>query len=159
MIRRAEDKDIPQVLHLLEQVNRVHHEIRPDLFRLATKYTGDELRRIFTDDDAPVFVYEENGQVCGYIFTVLLDHSRNHMLTPIKELYIDDLCVDEAARGRGVATALYRHVLDFAKRAGCHNVTLNVWSGNDGALAFYQKMGMQPQKTKLETVIGGENHS
>ncbi len=94
MIRRAEDRDIPQVLCLLEQVNRVHHDIRPDLFRLTTKYTEEELRRIFTDDEAPVFVYDENGQVRGYIFTVLLDHSRNHMLTPIRELYIDDLCVD-----------------------------------------------------------------
>lgn len=154
MIRRAEDRDIPQVLCLLEQVNRVHHGIRPDLFRLTTKYTGEELRRIFADDEAPVFVYDENGQVRGYIFTVLLDHSPNHMLTPIKELYIDDLCVDETARGKGVATALYRHVLDFAKANGCYNVTLNVWTGNDGALAFYQKMGMQPQKTKLEAIVG-----
>lgn len=154
MIRRAEDRDIPQVLCLLEQVNRVHHDIRPDLFRLTTKYTGEELRRIFADDEAPVFVYDENGQVRGYIFTVLLDHSHNHMLTPIKELYIDDLCVDETARGKGVATALYRHVLDFAKANGCYNVTLNVWTGNDGALAFYQKMGMQPQKTKLEAIVG-----
>lgn len=154
MIRRAEDRDIPQVLCLLEQVNRVHHDIRPDLFRLTTKYTGEELRRIFADDEAPVFVYDENGQVSGYIFTVLLDHSHNHMLTPIKELYIDDLCVDETARGKGVATALYRHVLDFAKANGCYNVTLNVWTGNDGALAFYQKMGMQPQKTKLEAIVG-----
>lgn len=154
MIRRAEDRDIPQVLCLLEQVNRVHHDIRPDLFRLTTKYTGEELRRIFADDEAPVFVYDENGQVRGYIFTVLLDHSHNHMLTPIKELYIDDLCVDETARGKGVATALYRHVLDFAKANGCYNVTLNVWTGNDGALAFYQKMGMQPQKTKLEAILG-----
>lgn len=154
MIRRAEDRDIPQVLCLLEQVNRVHHDIRPDLFRLTTKYTEEELRRIFTDDEAPVFVYDENGQVRGYIFTVLLDHSRNHMLTPIRELYIDDLCVDETARGKGVATALYRHVLDFAKANGCYNVTLNVWAGNDGALAFYQKMGMQPQKTKLEAIVG-----
>lgn len=154
MIRRAEDRDIPQVLCLLEQVNRVHHDIRPDLFRLTTKYTEEELRRIFADDEAPVFVYDENGQVRGYIFTVLLDHSHNHMLTPIKELYIDDLCVDETARGKGVATALYRHVLDFAKANGCYNVTLNVWTGNDGALAFYQKMGMQPQKTKLEAIVG-----
>ena len=99
-------------------------------------------------------MYDENGQVRGYIFTVLLDHSRNHMLTPIRELYIDDLCVDASARGKGIATKLYRHVADFAKANGCYNVTLNVWAGNDGALAFYQKMGMQPQKTKLEAIVG-----
>ena len=62
--------------------------------------------------------------------------------------------VDPAARGKGIATKLYRHVADFAKANGCYNVTLNVWAGNDGALAFYQKMGMQPQKTKLEAIVG-----
>ena len=152
-IRRAENRDAAQVLHLLEQVNAVHHDIRPDLFNLATKYTGEELQEIFADDSKPVFVYDDGEKVLGYIFTMLLDHSGDNMLVPVKELYIDDLCVDEAARGQKIATRLYEHVLDFAREAGCHNVTLNVWEGNEGAMAFYRKMGMGVQKTKLETVL------
>ena len=152
-IRRAENRDAAQVLHLLEQVNAVHHDIRPDLFNLATKYTGEELQEIFADNSKPVFVYDDGEKVLGYIFTMLLDHSGDNMLVPVKELYIDDLCVDEAARGQKIATRLYEHVLDFAREAGCHNVTLNVWEGNNGAMAFYRKMGMGVQKTKLETII------
>ena len=152
-IRRAENKDAAQVLHLLEQVNAVHHDIRPDLFNLATKYTGEELQKIFADSSKPVFVYDDGERVLGYIFTVLIDHSGDNMLVPVKELYIDDLCVDEAARGQMIATRLYEHVLDFARESGCHNVTLNVWEGNEGAMAFYRKMGMGVQKTKLETII------
>ena len=152
-IRRAESRDAAQVLHLLEQVNAVHHDIRPDLFNLATKYTGEELQEIFADNSKPVFVYDDGEKVLGYIFTMLLDHSGDNMLVPVKELYIDDLCVDEAARGQKIATRLYEHVLDFAREAGCHNVTLNVWEGNEGAMAFYRKMGMGVQKTKLETVL------
>ena len=152
-IRRAENRDTAQVLHLLEQVNAVHHDIRPDLFNLATKYTGEELQEIFADNSKPVFVYDDGEKVLGYIFTMLLDHSGDNMLVPVKELYIDDLCVDEAARGQKIATRLYEHVLDFAREAGCHNVTLNVWEGNEGAMAFYRKMGMGVQKTKLETVL------
>ena len=152
-IRRAENRDAAQVLHLLEQVNAVHHDIRPDLFNLATKYTGEELQKIFADNSKPVFVCDDGERVLGYIFTMLLDHSGDNMLVPVKELYIDDLCVDEAARGQKIATRLYEHVLDFAREAGCHNVTLNVWEGNEGAMAFYRKMGMGVQKTKLETVL------
>ena len=152
-IRRAEKKDIAQVLRLLEQVNAVHHHIRPDLFKLATKYTDEKLQRIFDDNSKPVFVYDDGERVLGYIFTVLLDHGGDNMLVPIKELYIDDLCVDEAARGQGIATKLYEHALNFARESGCHNVTLNVWEGNGGALAFYRKMGMGVQKTKLETIL------
>ena len=153
IIRRAENRDAAQVLHLLKQVNLVHHNIRPDLFNLATKYTAADLQIIFADDSTPVFVYEQDGSILGYIFTCIIDHGGDNMLVPIKELYVDDLCVDEAARGQGIATKLYRHTLSFAKQIGCHNVTLNVWEGNDGALAFYRAMGMKAQKTKLETVL------
>ena len=152
-IRRAENRDAAQVLHLLEQVNAVHHDIRPDLFNLATKYTGEELQKIFADSSKPVFVYDDGERVLGYIFTVLIDHSGDNMLVPIKEMYIDDLCVNEAARGKGVATELYKHAVAYARETGCHNVTLNVWEGNNAALAFYEKMGMKPQKTKLETIL------
>ena len=66
-----------------------------------------------------------------------------------RELYIDDLCVDEAARGGGVATALFRYVTDTAKADGAAFITLNVWQGNS-ALKFYEKMGMKPRKTTLD---------
>ena len=39
MIRRAEERDIPRLLELLKQVNEVHYKIRPDLFKLETKYS------------------------------------------------------------------------------------------------------------------------
>lgn len=153
MIRIANEKDTTAVLRLLEQVNRVHHDLRPDLFNLATKYTAAELEAIFADENTRVFVCEENGNVLGYVFTVLIDHQGDNMLVPVKELYIDDLCVDEAARGKGVATKLFAYARQYAREKGCYHITLNVWEGNDSALAFYRKMGMTPQKTKLEIIV------
>lgn len=153
MIRIANEKDTTAVLRLLEQVNRVHHDLRPDLFNLATKYIAAELEAIFADENTRVFVCEENGSVLGYVFTVLIDHQDDNMLVPVKELYIDDLCVDEAARGKGVATKLFAYVRQYAREKGCYHITLNVWEGNDSALAFYRKMGMTPQKTKLEIIV------
>ena len=154
MIRIANEKDTAAVLRLLEQVNRVHHDLRPDLFNLATKYTAADLELLFADEDTRVFVCEENGSVLGYMFTFLIDHQYDdNMLVPVKELYIDDLCVDEAARGKGVATKLFAYVRQYAREKGCYHITLNVWEGNDSALAFYRKMGMTPQKTKLEIIV------
>ena len=71
----------------------------------------------------------------------------------MKTLYIDDLCVDEATRGRGVGRSLFDHVLAYAREAGCHDVTLNVWELNPGARAFYERMGMRPLKTCMETLL------
>ena len=132
-IRRADERDVAGLDALLSQVLEVHAAGRPDLFRTGTrKYTDDELRALLADDARPVFVAVEGGRVFGHAF---------------------DICVDEAARGHGVATALYRHVVAYARRLGCHNVTLNVWECNPGARAFYDAMGLVPQKTCLEQVL------
>ena len=152
-IRRARIGDTAAVMELLSQVNRVHYEGRPDLFKLGTKYTPQELADIFADDQRPVFVYESDGRVLGYAFCVLQQHIGSHLMTDIKTLYIDDLCVDEAARGSHIGTQLYEHVLSFAREKGCYNVTLNVWAFNESALAFYQKRGLKPQKIGMEKIL------
>ena len=132
----------------------MHHKIRPDLFKTnARKYTDDELRAVFGNPGTPVFVCEADGEVLGYAFCILQTHRNDNNLVDGETLYLDDLCVDEAARGRGIGTALYRYVLDYAKSIGCHNVTLNVWEGNDAALAFYRKCGMTVQKTGMERIL------
>ena len=68
-------------------------------------------------------------------------------------LYIDDLCVDENLRGNHVGTAIYEAVLEFARKNGCYNVTLNVWSCNESAMKFYQARGLSPQKVGMEVIL------
>ena len=152
-IRRAKPRDIPAVLRLLRQVNLVHHQGRPDLFRLATKYGAEDLSAIFSNDDAPVFVYDEDGVILGHAFCQIQTVQNDRLLCDRKTLYVDDICVDEAARGRGVGKALYTHVRDYARSLGCYNLTLNVWSCNPNALHFYERMGLVPQKVGMEQIL------
>ena len=153
-IRRAGAQDVAGVHELLSQVLEVHAAGRPDLFRTGTrKYTDDELLGIFANDETPVFVAVEGPEVLGHAFCVLEDHTAENNWQDVKTLYIDDICVSEKSRGRHVGTALYRHVIDYARGLGCHDVTLNVWSCNPGAQAFYQAMGMTPYKVGMEQVL------
>ena len=155
MIERANSGDIPRVLELLTQVNMVHHNGRPDLFRgPTTKYSAEELETLFRDSRRPVFVYRGGtGEILGYAFCVLNEVRGDRLLQDIRTLYIDDLCVDEKVRGQGVGRALYEYVLDYARREGCYNVTLNVWSLNGPAMKFYEKCGLRPQKVGMETIL------
>ena len=155
MIRQAQEKDIEGIIRLLEQVLKVHHKGRPDLFKgNATKYTRDELKEILKDPDRPVFVSEgEEGEVQGYAFCVVQMHPNDNILTDIKTLYIDDLCVDENLRGMHVGSSIYRYVLDYAKQNDFYNVTLNVWACNESARRFYENMGLKPQKYGMETIL------
>ncbi len=153
-IRRAGAQDVAGVHELLSQVLEVHAAGRPDLFRTGTrKYTDDELLGIFANDETPVFVAVEGPEVLGHAFCVLEDHTAENNWQDVKTLYIDDICVSEKSRGRHVGTALYRHVIDYARGLGCHDVTLNVWSCNPGAKAFYEAMGMTPYKVGMEQVL------
>ena len=131
MIRRAKEEDLPYLNKLLYQVHKVHHDVRPDLFKEGTKkYTDTELIALIHDDLKPIFVFETNNEILGYAFCVHIEHINDNNLTDIKTLYIDDLCVDENARGQHIGTKLYEYVLDYARKQGYYEVTLNVWADN-----------------------------
>ena len=154
-VRRAQQADIAAILHLLLQVDMVHHNSRPDLFKgPATKYTDIQLMMMLGDDEMPIFVCtDETGEVLGHAFCVHKQIIGDNVLTDVKTLYIDDICVDEGARRKGVGTALYNAVTAYAKSCGCYNVTLNVWAINPGAQAFYESLGMKPQKIVMEAIL------
>ena len=154
-IRRAKEQDMDGINDLLMQVCLVHHKGRPDLFKYgAKKYTDEQLRDLIRDDQRPIFTaVDENGKVLGYAFCVFQQHIDNNILTDIKTLYIDDLCVDENIRGQHIGKSLYEYVLNFAKEQQCYNVTLNVWSLNESAMKFYQACGLKPQKVGMETIL------
>ena len=154
LIRRADTADIHHILRLLKQVCNVHQDIRPDIFlRDGVKYTESDLTELLRDESRPVWCAVKDGRFLGYCFCQWEEYRNSSVCTDRRELYIDDLCVDEAARGQGVATALYRYVTAEAKAAGANFITLNVWTGNDSALRFYEKMGLTPRKTTLEMAL------
>ena len=153
-IRLACSRDIPGMIDLLQQVGEVHHNIRPDLFRSgAQKYDEGALEELLRDPLRPIFAAVEDDVLLGYCFCILQEVKDDPVLMDDRTLYIDDLCVDESLRGRHVGRALYDYARAYAKEAGCRSVTLNVWCGNDSAMAFYEKRGMKPRKIYMEEVL------
>ncbi|MBO6081477.1 MAG: GNAT family N-acetyltransferase [Bacteroidales bacterium] len=152
IIRKAEARDLGAVGRLLEDVLRIHNAGRPDLFRpTGKKYSDEALLAIFAEPQTPVFVYDLDGTVLGYAFCAFQRQEADNLM-PITTLYVDDICVDPAARGQGVGRALFDFVKAFAQEQGCHNITLHVWECNPGAKAFYEALGMVPQYTSMELI-------
>ena len=154
-IRRALISDMQGINKLLNQVLMVHHNGRPDLFKAnVKKYTDEELEEIIEDNNKPIFVaVDDNEEVLGYAFCVFQQYINNNILTDIKTLYIDDLCVDEEKRGMHIGKALYEYVVEYAKSENCYNITLNVWSCNESAIKFYEHCGFVPQKVGMEKIL------
>ena len=154
MIRRAKEFDIDGLIALLYQADAVHHGIRPDLFKGNTpKYDAVELAAIIEDDSKPIFVYVADEKILGHAFCQISQTKNHRLLQDVKTLYIDDICVDERARGNHIATALYEFVREYASSIGCYNLTLNVWEGNDAARKFYNRLGMKPKETQMELIL------
>ena len=155
MIRLAKEEDIPRLQELLGQILIVHHQVRPDIFKSEGSKFFAELEAVINDLNRPIFVYEdENGCILGHIFLIIQDISENNGPQKAhKSLFIDDLCVDKEARGQKIGEKLYQFALDYAKEQGCYNVTLHVWNDNAGALRFYERLGMRPRYTEMETIL------
>ena len=154
MIRFAKNTDIPQILELLKQVNKVHYDGRPDVFKLGTKYDQKELEEILCQKDKPILVWtDEFDVVQGYCFCIVLEQEETRLLQGNKTLYIDDLCVDENHRGKHIGKELFASAEKLAKDLDCYNLTLNVWSCNPTAMKFYESLGLLPQKTYLEKIL------
>ena len=154
-IRRAQIKDMERIDELLMQVAMVHHRGRPDLFKYGTrKYTDEQLKAIIGDDERPILAaVDEEDRLLGYAFCIFQQHIGDNILTDIKTLYIDDLCVDEKLRGQHIGSALYEAPKQYARAHGCYNLTLNVWSCNEAAMKFYESCGLKPQKVGMETIL------
>jgi len=154
-IRKAEEKDLDQVLALLSDLLELHAKLRPDIFIPGTtKYTREELLDIFANDETPVFLaVDENDEMMGYVFCVIQDPPFTTNMVQFKTLFIDDFGVVEKHRGRHIATKMFEFIKEEAKRRGCYDVTLNVWEGNDSARKFYEKMGMFVKETQMEIIL------
>ena len=153
-IRKAQVSDIPALQGLLQQILFVHHQARPDIFKAeGSKFSNEELEKILGQESTPIFVFEnEAGGILGHLFCSIKEPV-SPVLNPIKTLFIEDLCVNEKARGQKVGEQLYRFAEDYARKIDCYNLTLNVWNDNVGALRFYERLGLQPQETVMEKIL------
>lgn len=153
-IRFAEAKDVTGILTLLRQVGKVHHQGRPDLFRSgAQKYGASQVLAMLNSPKTPIFVAIQDDKVVGYGFCQVKVYDCDPVMTDRTELYIDDICVDEDCRGSGIGTAIYQEIVRYANMRRADSITLNVWCCNEKAMAFYEKLGMKPQKIGMEVKL------
>ena len=153
-VRKADESDAAALAALLVKVGKVHSDGRPDIYRSPlTKHDENSARKLICGKESTVFIAEDNGAAVGELICKIMTHPGDGVFRPRKWLYIDDLCVDESARGTGVAAALVKAAEDAAKQCGCSSVELNCWAFNTRAARFYEKCGYVPQKTEYEKLL------
>ena len=155
VIRYAKEEDIDKILELLSEVLEIHATLRPDVFISGTtKYNKEEIKEMLNNPNTPIFVADEDG-VKGYAFCVIKEVNNNNMHKS-KTLFIDDLCVEESSRAKGIGKKIYEYLNDYAKEINCDNITLNVWEANEEAISFYNKLGFNVRSMIMEKKVDYE---
>ena len=153
-IRFAMAQDVPGIIKLLQQMGSLHHEGRPDLFPgNAQKYGASQVMGMLGKQDAPVFVAVKENKVLGCCFCTIEHYHQQAVMRDHTTLRMDDICLSEEDRGQCVGNAIFDEILKYAKYRGCYNVTANVWSCNESAMALCESLGMKPQKVSMEAIL------
>jgi ribosomal protein S18 acetylase RimI-like enzyme len=155
-IRYAERSDEAAIVRLTEQVHRLHAEHRPDQYKPFDAEATAVYYRLSADDPAHIYLLaEENGEPVGYAHLLIRERSASAVMQAATIFLIEDICVAEGCRRKGIGKALLTEAERLAELKGAQSIELCVWAFNEEAAAFYQKAGFTAQRSILERPIGG----
>ena len=153
MIKEACLSDFDAMSDLENQVFHIHLNARPDMIKPKLPFNKDYFETCLSDEDIKIFVFEENGEILGYCITKKSGYNDHHLYRDMTILDINDMCVDEKARGKGIGRQLFDRAKDHAKEIGAVKIELSVWSFNINARQFYERLGMKERTIRMEIMI------
>jgi diamine N-acetyltransferase len=127
-IRKGTDEDLPNIYALIKEF--AHFQKTPE----KVKTTPDQMQK--EKAFFHCYVAEKDGEMIGFASYFFAYYSWTG-----KSLYLDDLYVSDAFRGKGVGSALLNAVINLAKEEGCKKMRWQVSNWNKPAIGFYRKMG------------------
>ena len=154
IIGSAKKEQAEQISRLLGYICEFHAKGRPDIFVPGSaKYDAESVCRLIDDPGVTVITAAEGGAVLGYLIAKVTFTGTDPHIKRMKTFYIDDLCVSPEHARTGVGTALFNEARRLAKEQGCDRIDLNVWSFNEGAIRFYEKMGLSVYRMHMEELL------
>jgi ribosomal protein S18 acetylase RimI-like enzyme len=141
-VRRARRDDWADVRDLLREADDLHAKLAPDYFRSAPRSDG-EWQHLLQEESGAVFVAEpsEVERPVAVLVARLYDTPDNPMMVPRRRLHIETVVVCCKHRRRGIGRRLMEEGAAWGRRHGAVEVVLTTWIGNDGAEAFYERLG------------------
>ena len=154
IVRFAKEAELDQVNVLRKQVNDIHVEGKPEVFKPGF---GAELRNfiydVWADPEQKIVVADMDGLICGFAVLHHINRPENPFMKERDFLDIDEFCVDKGHRRKGVASEMIFFIKNYAKENGFHRIELNMWEFNQDALAFYEASGFETYRRYMEMFI------
>lgn len=150
MIRFAQSNDIPQINKLREQVNSIHVQGRPDIFKAGfCQELQDHAAWYLQSENNDILVDDRDGEIVGMVMIDYISKPESPYGLAREFCHVAEICVDEKWRRKGIAHQLMASVCSEAKKRGLAKIELDVWAFND-ALDFYEAEGFRVYRRFLE---------
>ena len=156
-IRKATMKDSLLLSTLCMNVQQLHTQNHPDLFKMpqSPDFAVPFFEEMLLDDTKYIYIAEENGQALGYIFFKVVERDENPFLFARRYLLIDQISVRPKAQGQGVGKTLMQQVEVVASELGIPHIELGSWGFNTNAQGFFKKMGYSKRYFEFWKTVDG----
>ena len=152
MIRKATHNDIPEISDLYKEQFREMAKLAPDFIKEGNQETKF-IEKIINEKDSDILIFENEGIVVGFILLQIQTRAGFDFFVNAKSCYIMDIIVTENSRNKGFGTAMLNSAKEWAKEHDCIFINLDVLSGNDRAIALYEKAGFVPKALEMYSML------
>ena len=148
IVRLPRSQDYERVSKIMDQVQQLHVEWRPDVYKPASPLiTMDMFEAILKDENW--YVAEADGVVVG-----VLELMKRHVESPAQVmkdvLFISTMAVDEKYRGKGIGHLFFEKVKRLKQEKGYDTIELQVNAKNRLAYEMYRKYGFTEKSINME---------
>lgn len=148
IIRCAEFSDYDSVETIMKEVQQLHIDWRPDIYKPAESvYSRESFERLISEKH--ILVAEQKGSVVG-LLSFMYRHVESDKQVTRDVIFVDDLAVKEEYRGQGIGTQLLAAIRDKVKTEHLDGLELQVNARNTAARKMYEKFGFTEKSINME---------
>jgi ribosomal protein S18 acetylase RimI-like enzyme len=131
---------------------RAINRLLPQLSGSAPPLDGEAVRQIATWQGNSLLAARSAGEIIGILTLVTF------LIPTGLRARIEDVVVDEAARGQGVGAALTREAIRIAQAEGARTIDLTTRPSRDAASRLYERLGFARRDTRVYRLADGGGH-
>lgn len=147
-IRHALETDYEAVMKIMSQVQEMHVQWRPDIYKYNDKLFTEEIFKNIVKSGT-FFVTEINNSVVG-VLEITFRHIESPAHVTRDVIFIDTMAIDEEYRGKGVGHQMFEFLKLMKVEKNMDGIELQVNARNIAAYEMYKKYGFTEKSINME---------
>ena len=150
IVREATKADAACISSLNTDVQAVHASAVPWFKPAGPDTFPPDVAALLLDEPTNLmFLAEVESSPVGYVYAEIIDQPETSFSYAYQMIYIHHISVRPTHRRQGVGRALLEAVQKAASSRGIHTISLDVWTFNDAARAFFSRSGFTARSERL----------